>query len=128
MSIKQIISTPNAPAAIGPYSQGVKVNDFLFVSGQLPVDPATGVLVPSNISTQTRQSLNNLKAVIESCDLCMSDIVKVTVYLMNMEDFNSMNAVYKEFFAIDYPARVAFQVARLPKNALVEIDAIAVKQ
>jgi 2-iminobutanoate/2-iminopropanoate deaminase len=128
MNIKQIVSTPNAPAAIGPYSQGVKVDDFLFVSGQLPIDPTTGALVSSDFSIQTRQTLNNLKAVVEASDFHMTDIVKVTVFLMSLEDFNSMNEIYKEFFAIDYPSRVAVQVARLPKSALIEIDAIAVKR
>ncbi|HWR11681.1 MAG TPA: RidA family protein [Rectinemataceae bacterium] len=128
MNSKQVVSTTKAPAAIGPYSQGVKVDDFLFISGQLPIDPATGALVQNDISIQTRRALDNLKAVVEACDLHMPDIVKVTVYLMDMDDFNSMNEVYKEFFTIDYPARIAVQVARLPKNALVEIDAIAVKQ
>ncbi len=128
MNTKRIVSTTNAPSAIGPYSQGVWVDSFLFVSGQLPIDPATGALVQSDISIQTRRVLNNLKAVVEAGDLHMPDIVKVTVYLMNMDDFNSMNEVYKEFFTVDFPARVAVQVARLPKNALVEIDAIAIKQ
>jgi len=128
MSIKQIVSTTAAPSAIGPYSQGVNVNGFLFVSGQLPIDPVTGSLVASDITVQTRQSLSNLKAVVEASNLRMSDIVKVTVYLANMEDFSSMNDVYKDFFIVDYPARVAIQAARLPKNALVEIDAIAIKQ
>ena len=122
--MKTMISTTQAPAAIGPYSQGVKLGDLIFTSGQLPIDPATGVM-PEGIENQTRQSLLNCKAILESASAKMSDIVKTTVFLNDMIEFGAMNGVYQTFFAGDYPCRSAVEVARLPKDALVEIECIA---
>lgn len=119
-----IISTTEAPAAIGPYSQGVKIGDLIFTSGQLPIDPATGVM-PEGIENQTKQSLLNCKAILEKVGAKMGNIVKTTVYLKDMNDFAAMNGVYMSFFAGDYPCRSAVEVARLPKDALVEIECIA---
>lgn len=124
--MKKIIATNNAPAAIGPYSQAVELNGTLFVSGQIPVNPATGE-IPQGIEAQTRQVLKNIGAILEVAGLTYNDVVKTTVMIANMADFAAMNAVYAEFFTQDKPARVCFQAAALPKNALVEIDAIAGK-
>jgi len=126
--MKSIVTTSEAPAAIGPYSQGVFVKNILFVSGQLPIDPKTKHLAPEEIALQTKQALENVQAVVESAGYSMSDIVKTTVFLKDLADFSSMNEVYKDFFTRDFPARAAVQVARLPKDALVEIEAIAIKQ
>ena len=125
--MKEIISTTGAPGAIGPYSQAVKAGDFLFVSGQLPIDPATGAFAGDDISAQTRQSLTNVKSIVEAAGMTMADVVRVGVFLQDMEHFGAMNAVYGEFFTADCPARAAVQVARLPKDALVEIEAVAYK-
>ena len=124
--MKEIISTTGAPGAIGPYSQAVKAGDLLFVSGQLPIDPATGAFAGDDIAAQTRQSLTNVKNIVEAAGMTMADVVRVGVFLQDMEHFGAMNAVYGEFFTGDCPARAAVQVARLPKDALVEIEAIAV--
>lgn len=124
--MKKIISTEKAPAAIGPYSQAVELNGTLFVSGQLPVDPKTGV-IPDGIEAQTRQSLTNIGAILEADGLTYNDVVKTSVLLADIKDFSAMNAVYAEFFTQDKPARVCFQAAALPKGALVEIDVIAGK-
>lgn len=121
------IHTPNAPAAIGPYSQAVKTGNLLFVSGQIPIDPATGAFAGEDITTQTRQSLTNVKAILEAAGYAMSDVVKTTVLLADIADFAAMNAVYSEFFTGNCPARAAFAVKDLPKGALVEIEAIAGK-
>ena len=123
----ETIKTENAPKAIGPYSQGIIVNGFLFVSGQLPIDPATGDLVPGGIQEQTKQALLNVKAIVEAAGLTMSQVVKATVLLSSMNDFTAMNEVYNTFFSNQLPARIAFQAARLPKDALVEIELIAAK-
>jgi 2-iminobutanoate/2-iminopropanoate deaminase len=123
-----IVSTENAPAAIGPYSQAVKAEDFLFVSGQLPIDPATGKMVDNNITAQTRQSLTNLQAVLVAAGMDLENVVKVNVSLANINDFTAMNEVYATYFTKNFPARIAIQVACLPKNALVEIEAIAVQK
>lgn len=123
--MKKILSTNRAPKAIGSYSQAVRAGDFIYVSGQLPIDPATGEFAGTDATAQTRQSLNNIKAILESENLTMEAVVKVNVFLDNMEDFAAMNAVYGEFFDADFPARAAVEVARLPKDALVEIEAIA---
>ena len=123
--MKEIISTTNAPAAIGPYSQAVKAGNLLFVSGQVPLDPATGAPVEATIQAQTTQSLNNLKAILAQAGATMDNVVKTTVFLKDMEDFAEMNRIYQTFFAADCPARSAVQVGRLPKDALVEIEAIA---
>ena len=126
--MKNVISTTNAPAAIGPYSQAIDSGAFLITSGQVPFDPATGVIVEGGIEEQTRQSLNNVKAILEAAGLTMDNVVKTTVFLQNMGDFAAMNAVYAEFFTEgQYPARSAVEVAALPKGALVEIETICVK-
>lgn len=124
--MKKIIATNNAPAAIGPYSQAVELNGTLFISGQIPVNPATGE-IPQGIEAQTRQVLKNIGAILEADGLTYNDVVKTTVMIADMADFAAMNAVYAEFFTQDKPARVCFQAAALPKNALVEIEAIAGK-
>lgn len=125
--MREIINTTGAPGAIGPYSQAVKVNGMLFVSGQLPLDPATGAFAGSDIASQTRQSLANLKNIVEAADLSLADVVRVGVFLKDMNDFAAMNEVYGTFFTSDCPARAAVEVARLPKDALVEIECIACK-
>ncbi len=124
----EIINTKNAPAAIGPYSQAVKAGNILFISGQLPIDAATGVMADKDIALQTRQSLTNIKEILAAADMNLSDVAKVNVFLADMNDFAGMNEVYATFFTADYPARAAVQVARLPKDALIEIEAIAVKE
>lgn len=125
--MNKVISTKDAPAAIGPYSQAIKADSFLFVSGQLPIDPATGEFAGKDITAQTKQSLKNLKAIVEASGMNIQDIVKTTVYLSDMNNFAAMNEVYSTVFTAEYPARVAIEVARLPKDALVEIEAIACK-
>ena len=125
--MKKIISTPDAPKAVGPYSQAVAASGKLvFVSGQIPVDPKTGIFAGSDIKTQTRQSLENIKAVLEAAGGSLQNVVKATVFLRNMGDFAAMNEVYGSYFREDCPARSAVAVAALPKDALVEIEAIAV--
>ena len=124
--MKEIISTPNAPAAIGPYSQAVRAGSLLFVSGQIPLDPASGQLVENTIQAQAARSLENLKAILTQAGGTLDNVVKTTVFLKDMEDFVEMNRVYKTFFEAECPARSAVQVARLPKDVLVEIEAIAV--
>ena len=121
------VHTPAAPAAIGPYSQAICAGNTVYVSGQIPIDPATGAFAGDDIITQTRQSLTNLESILNAAGAGLRDVVKTTVYLAHMEDFAAMNGVYAEFFTAPYPARAAFEVACLPKNALVEIECIAVK-
>lgn len=123
--MRQTINTPAAPAAIGPYSQAVKANGIVITSGQLPIDPLTGGF-PAGIEAQTQQSLANCKAVLEAAGATLDDVIKTTVFLSDMENFSAMNSVYASFFEHDCPARSAVQVARLPKDALVEIECIAV--
>jgi len=125
---KKEITTPHAPGAIGPYSQGVVATGkrFVFVSGQIPLDPATGQLAEEKIAEQTRQALDNLKAVLAAAGVGMDAVVKTTVFLQKMGDFAGMNEIYKQYFSGVYPARAAFEVAALPKGALVEIEAIAI--
>ena len=123
---KTAIVTDQAPAAIGPYSAATQVGNTVYVSGQLPADPATGAF-PEGIAAQTRQSLTNLKAILEAAGMTMNDVVKTTVLLSDIANFGEMNKVYAEFFEAPFPARAAFQVAALPKAALVEIEAIAAK-
>ncbi len=126
--MKKIIATTNAPAAIGPYSQAIDLGNMLITSGQIPIDPATGEFAVGGIEAQTRQSLTNVKAILEAAGLTMDNVVKTTVFLQDMGDFAAMNAVYAEFFTEgNYPARSAVEVAKLPKGALVEIEAICVK-
>jgi 2-iminobutanoate/2-iminopropanoate deaminase len=125
--MKKIISTEAAPAAIGPYSQGVEANGLLITSGQLPLDPATGKF-PEGIAAQTRQSLTNVKAILAAAGTDLDHVLKTTVFLKDMNDFAAMNEVYATFFTEgSFPARSAVEVARLPKDALVEIEVIAVK-
>ena len=125
--MNQIIHTDKAPAAIGPYSQAVQAGNLLFVSGQIPIDPATGVFAGEDIVSQTRQSLHNVQAILEQAGYSLSDVVKATVLLADMGDFAAMNGVYAEFFKNDCPARAAFAVKELPKGAKVEIEVIAAK-
>lgn len=124
--MKQIIATEQAPRAIGPYSQAVRAGNLLFVSGQIPIDPATGEFVAGGIVEQTEQVLRNLSAVFEASGASLSQVVKTTVFLADMDDFTAMNEVYARFFASDPPARATVQAARLPRDAKVEIDATAI--
>ena len=119
------IHTDNAPAAIGPYSQAIQAGPLLFVSGQLPLNPATGAFAGDDIASQTRQSLTNLRSILEAAGYSCADVVKTTVLLADIGDFAAMNAVYAEFFTENCPARAAFAVKDLPKGALVEIEAVA---
>ena len=121
----KVISTKKAPAAIGPYSQAIQVGNLLYTSGQIPIDPATGVFVEGGIKEQTRQSLKNVKAVLEEAGLEMGNVVKTTVFLADMNDFADMNSVHADFFTEPYPARSAVAVKTLPKGALVEIEVVA---
>ncbi len=122
---KQAVHTPHAPAAIGPYSQAVRVGPWLFCSGQLGMDPETGQLVEGGIQAQTRQALTNLQRILEAAGASLDHVVRVTVYLQDITEFAAMNEVYQTFFRPPYPARAAVQVAALPKGARVEIEAMA---
>ena len=122
--MKQVLNTENAPKALGPYSQGIKAGCLIFLSGQLGLDPKTNDFVAGGVVEQTRQALSNLKHVIESADSCLDNVVKTTVFLKDMNDFQAMNTVYGEFFKTEPPARSTVQVAALPKGGLVEIEAI----
>ncbi len=119
------ISTEKAPAAIGPYSQAIQVGNLVYTSGQIPIDPATGMIVKGGIKEQTLQSLTNVKAILEEVGLTMSNVLKTTVFMADMGDFADMNSVYAEFFTEPYPVRSAVAVKTLPKGALVEIEVIA---
>jgi len=123
--VKQIIATDRAPRAIGPYSQAVRVGNLVFASGQIPIDPNTGEFVPGGITEQTEQVLRNLTAVFEAAGLGLSKVIKTTVFLADMNDFTAMNEVYGRFFAEQPPARATVQAAGLPRDARVEIEAIA---
>ena len=123
--MKKAISTTKAPAAIGPYSQAIKVGNLVYTSGQIPIDPATGSFVEGGIKEQTRQVLTNVQAILEEAGLTMKNVVKTTVFMADMNDFADMNAVYAEFFTETYPARSAVAVKSLPKGALVEIEVVA---
>ena len=123
--MKKIISTIKAPSAIGPYSQAIQVGNLIYTSGQIPINPATGSFVEGGIKEQTRQSLLNVKAILEEAGLIMGNVVKITVFMADMNDFADMNAVYAEFFTEPYPARSAVAVKTLPKGALVEIEVVA---
>ena len=123
--MKKVINTNHAPAAIGPYSQAIRVGNLIYTSGQLPIDPATGAFPEGGIKEQTRQSLLNVQAILNEAGADMSHVVKTTVFMADMNDFADMNAVYAEFFAEPYPARSAVAVKTLPKNALVEIEVVA---
>ena len=124
--MKKVISSPRAPKAVGPYSQAIAAADTIYVSGQLPIDASTGKM-PEGIEAQTRQSLTNLGYILEEAGYTFADVAKTTVLLQSIGDFGAMNGVYAEFFTKDMPARVCYEVAKLPMGALVEIDAIAVK-
>jgi 2-iminobutanoate/2-iminopropanoate deaminase len=124
--MKQVINTDKAPSAIGPYSQAIKANGFIFVSGQLPVVPTTGQFSEGGIVAQTKQSLENVKAILTQAGCTLDDVVKTTVFIKDMNDFAVMNNMYAEYFTKDCPARACFEVARLPKDALVEIEVIAI--
>ena len=124
--MKTIISTPKAPAAIGPYSQAVLVNGMLFTSGVIPIDPETNTLVQGDVEAQARQAIGNLKNLIEASGSSMEKVVKTTVFIKDMNDFGKINDIYKEFFTSDFAARSCVEVARLPKDVLIEIEAIAV--
>lgn len=123
--MKTIISTPKAPAAIGPYSQAVLVNGMLFTSGVIPIDPETNTLVEGDVTVQARQAIGNLKNLIEASGSSMDKVVKTTVFIKYMNDFGKINDIYKDFFTSDFPARSCVEVARLPKDVLIEIEAIA---
>ena len=124
--MKKIINTSNAPKAVGPYNQAVEANGTLYISGQLPVDPLTGAM-PEGIEAQTRQCLQNVIAILEAANYTLSDVVKSVVLLADMGDFQAMNQVYATYYAENQPARVCYQVAKLPLGALVEIETIAVQ-
>ena len=121
----KVISTTKAPAAIGPYSQAIKVGNLIYTSGQIPIDPTTGVFVEGGIKEQTRQALTNVQTILEEAGLTMGNVVKTTVFMADMNDFADMNTVYAEFFMEPYPARSAVAVKTLPKGALVEIEVVA---
>jgi 2-iminobutanoate/2-iminopropanoate deaminase len=125
---RQIINTPKAPSAIGPYSQAIKQGNLLFVSGQIPIVPKTGALAVGGVKEQTKQVLDNLKAIIEAAGMTLENIVKCTCFLKNMNEFADFNSVYAEFFASILPARECVEVARLPKDVLVEVSAICVAE
>jgi 2-iminobutanoate/2-iminopropanoate deaminase len=122
---RKITSTDKAPAAVGPYSQAVSANGFVFAAGQVGLDPDTGKLVAEDVASQTRRALENIKAVLEASSSCLHHVVKTTVYLADIADYGAMNEIYAEFFAQKPPARAAFQVAALPLGARVEIEAVA---
>ncbi|QKE28990.1 reactive intermediate/imine deaminase [Arcobacter acticola] len=121
----KVINSTKAPSAIGPYSQAVDKDGFIFVSGQLPIDETTGSFAGEDIASQARQSLQNIKYILEEAGLEMKDISKTTILLKNIEDFAVVNEIYGQFFSAPYPARATYEVARLPKDALIEIEAIA---
>ncbi len=125
--MKQVINTEQAPVAIGPYSQAIKANGFVFISGQLPVDPQTGEFVAGGVQEQTQKSLENLQAILAAANLSFDHVVKTTVFLKDMNDFAIMNEVYAKYFTKACPARACVQVAKLPKDALVEIELVAVE-
>ena len=123
---KELINTDQAPAAIGPYAQAIKANGFIFSSGQIPIDPATGDIVSGGIEAQAARVLDNLTAVLSAAGLGLKDVVKTTVFIKDMNDFPALNAIYAQYFSEPYPARSCVEVARLPKDVLVEIEAVAV--
>ena len=123
--MKSIISTDKAPAAIGPYSQAVKVGNLLFTSGMIPIDPATNTLVEGGIEVQAERALENVKALLEASGSSMDKVVKTVVFIKNMDDFAKVNEIYAKYFTSDFPARSCVEVARLPKDVLIEMEAIA---
>jgi 2-iminobutanoate/2-iminopropanoate deaminase len=124
--MKEIISAPNAPKPSGPYSPGIRQNGFVFLSGQVPLDPQTGQLVTGPIEAQTARVIENLQAVLAGAGLSLHDVVKTTVFLKNMDDFSRMNEAYGKFFPTNPPARTTVEVARLPRDVHIEIEAIAI--
>ena len=122
---KHAVSSPDAPAAIGPYSPALRAGQLLFVSGQVPIDPATGQMIEGDVAAQTRRVLDNVGALLLAADRSFADVVRTTIFLADMNDFASVNAIYAQYFSEPYPARATVQVARLPKDARVEIDVIA---
>jgi 2-iminobutanoate/2-iminopropanoate deaminase len=128
MPVKKIVKTDNAPKAIGPYSQAVEANGFVFVSGQIPLDPKTGNIVTGDIREQTKRVMENGKAILAAAGCAMSDVVKSTIYLKDIADFAHVNEMYGSYFAVDPPARATVEVSRLPKDVAVEIDFVAVKK
>ena len=128
MSDREVISTKDAPAAVGPYSQAIRIQNLVFTAGQIAIDPATGKLVPGDVKAQTRQVLRNLSAVLEAAGSSIADVVKATVFLADIRSYPDVNAIYSEFFTESPPARSAVQVAALPLGASVEIEAIAVRK
>jgi 2-iminobutanoate/2-iminopropanoate deaminase len=127
ITVRKVIATEKAPATVGPYSQGIRANDFIFTAGQLGIDPASGKFVEGGVEAQARQALTNLQAVLEAAGSSLSRAVKVTVFLQDMNDFKAVNGVYARFFTENPPARSAVQVAALPLGGLVEIEAIALR-
>ena len=123
--MREAVSSPNAPAAIGPYSQAIKAGNLLFLSGQIPLDPATGQIVSGGIEPQTRRVFANIGAILEAADLSFANVVSATVYVADMNDFAKVNEIYATYFQAPAPARATVQVARLPKDALVEIQVVA---
>ncbi len=123
--MRQAVSTPSAPAAIGPYSQAIRAGSLLFVSGQIPIDPATGNMVDGDVGAQTHRVFQNIREILTAGGATLDDVVRTTVYLADMNDFGAMNAVYGTYFSSPAPARATVQAARLPKDARVEIDVIA---
>jgi len=123
--VKQAISSPDAPKAIGPYSQAVRAGNLLFVSGQIPLDPASGTIVDGDVAAQTRRVMDNLSAVLKAAGLSFADAVRTTVFLADMNDFATVNGIYGEYFVEPFPARATVQVARLPRDVRIEIEAIA---
>ena len=123
--MKTIVSTDKAPAAIGPYSQAVKVGNLLFTSGMIPIDPATNTLVEGGIEVQAERALDNVKALLEASGTSLDKVVKTVVFIKNMDDFAKVNEIYAKYFTKDFPARSCVEVARLPKDVLIEVEAIA---
>lgn len=126
--MKKIISTPKAPAAIGPYSQAIEANGMVFTSGVIPINPATGELVTGTVEEQAEQAIGNLAALLKESGADLEHVIKTTVFIKNMEDFSKINEIYAKYFTKDFPARSCVEVARLPKDVLIEIEAIAVKE
>ncbi len=126
MLVKEVITSEAAPKAVGPYSQAIKTGNFLFLSGQLPLDPQTGNITGDDIETQTRQTIENIRSILSAIGASLSDVIKTTVLLKDMGHFSQMNQTYQEYFNTDAPARSCFEVSRLPKDALIEIESIAI--
>lgn len=123
--MKKVITSVNAPAAIGPYSQAIEINNTVYTSGVIPINPVDGTLITGDIKEQTHRVLKNLKALLEDSNTCLDKVIKTTVFIKNMDDFSKVNEVYGEYFTDNYPARSCVEVARLPKDVLIEIEAIA---